>query len=78
MTVNAEYPDFIRSCPNLEGLTFRSNLSSSCYSALKSYGAGLKRITGVNLGPFFALQGGFMTTSPRLKQPLNGIISQMW
>ena len=78
MAVNVTYPDFIRSCPNLEGLTFRSILSSSGYSALKSYGAGLKRITGVNFGPFFAVQCEFMTTSPHPKQPLNGTMSQMW
>jgi len=78
MAVDAVYPDFIRSCPNLEDLTFRSILSDNGYNALKSYGAGLKRITGVNLHSPFSAQCEFMTTSPHLKQPLNVIMSQMW
>jgi len=49
MTVDDTYPDFIRSCPNLEGLTFRYSLGSSVYTALESYGAGLKRVEGVDV-----------------------------
>jgi hypothetical protein len=78
MTVDATYPDFIRSCPNLEGLTFRHGLSYNAFIALESYGAGLKRVAGVDFNTFFAVKREFTNTSSHPKQPLNGIMSQMW
>ena len=47
------YPDFIRSCPNLESLTFRDGFGKRSCDALSSYGAGLKRVAGVD--NFFVL-----------------------
>ena len=78
MTVDATYPDFIRSCPNLKVLTFRYGLSYRAYTALESYGAELKRVAGVDFDTFFVTQCEFMNTSFHLKQPLNGVVSQMW
>ena len=48
MTVCSTYPDFIRSCPNLESLTFRRG-SPGDSNALSSYGAELKRLGGVGI-----------------------------
>ena len=48
MTVCSAYPDFIRSCPNLESLTFRCG-SPGDYNALSSYGAELKRVGGLHI-----------------------------
>jgi len=42
------YPDFIRSCPNLESLAFR-HATPDDYNALSSYGAELKRVGGVDI-----------------------------
>ena len=47
MIVCSTYPDFIRSCPNLESLTFRHG-SPEDHNALSSYGAELKRVGGVD------------------------------
>ena len=48
MTVDATCLNYIRSCPNIEDLTLRYGLSYTGYTALKSYGAGLKRVAGVD------------------------------
>ena len=53
MIVTPMYPDFIRSCPNLESLTFKSGFGRGSSNALSLYGAGLKRIRGVDT--FFGL-----------------------
>ena len=53
MTVCILYPDFIRSCPNLESLTFSYGFGKNSSDALNSYGAGLKRVrldTPIGLG----------------------------
>ncbi|KAF9645681.1 hypothetical protein BDM02DRAFT_3189524 [Thelephora ganbajun] len=50
MTVCSMYPDFIRSCPNLESLTFRRGFVLHSYATISSYGAGLKRVRGVDVG----------------------------
>ena len=47
MTVSSIYPDFVRSCPNLESLTFRYGLVENSSTTLGSYGAELKRVGGV-------------------------------
>jgi len=47
MTVCVAYPDFIRSCPNLESLTFRRHFWNNCSKALRLYGAELKRVGGL-------------------------------
>ena len=78
MTIDARYPDFIRYCPNLESLTFRYSLGYTTCEALVSYGAGLKRVAGVDLDTFFVVQYEFMNTSSHLKQLLDGIMSQTW
>ena len=67
MTVDATYPDFVRSCPNLECLTFRHGLNFRAYVALESNGARLKRVAGVDFGTFFVVHCEFMNASPHLK-----------
>ena len=47
MVVEHTYPDFIKSCPNLESLRFRRDLDDCASRAIQLYGGGLKRITGV-------------------------------
>jgi hypothetical protein len=49
MAVCSMYPDFIRSCPNLESLTFRRAFVLHSCTAISSYGAGLKRVVGVDI-----------------------------
>jgi hypothetical protein len=48
MVVDEYYPDFIQSCPNLESLTTRHGFSYNTSRAIRLYGAGLKRVTGVD------------------------------
>jgi len=48
MVIGPLYPDFIRSCPNLESLTFRRS-SPEDHNTLHSYGAELKRVGGLNV-----------------------------
>jgi len=48
MVICSTYPDFIRSCPNLESLTFRRG-SPKDRNALRSYGGELKRVGGLNI-----------------------------
>jgi len=50
MTVCSMYPDFIKSCPNLESLTFRRGFVLYSCTTISSYGAGLKRVGGVDIG----------------------------
>ena len=78
MTVDDTYSDFIRSCPNLEDLTFRYGWRRNAHTALALYGAGLKHVAGVDFDTFSVVQCEFMNTPSHLKQPLNGIMSQMW
>jgi hypothetical protein len=54
MVVDCTYPDFIKSCPNLECMDFRLGLDECGLRAIKSYGARLKRVTGVGLWCKFA------------------------
>ena len=64
MVVDRMYPDFIKSCPNLESLTFRDGLGSRSSAAIESYGVELKRVAGVDLGRggLFSLPREFMNT----------------
>lgn len=48
MIVSPKYPDFIKSCPNIESLTFRYDLNSLSRTAIDLRGAGLKRIAGLD------------------------------
>ena len=48
MLVDSNYPDFIQSCPNLESLTLKCGLNSHACKALELYGAGLRRLAGVD------------------------------
>ena len=47
MTVCTTCPDFIKTCPNLESVTFRHGFERAATDALSLYGAGLKRVKGV-------------------------------
>ena len=49
MTVCHAYPDFIRSCPNLECLTLGPDFAQCPFPTLSPYGAGLKRVKGVDM-----------------------------
>ena len=49
MTICSKYPDFTRSCPNLESLTFRYGTVDDDSAAVRSYGAELKRVGGVHV-----------------------------
>ena len=53
MLVGDSYPEFIQSCPNLESLTIGHHLDTHTCRAIQSYGAGLKRVTGIDfrVGP---------------------------
>ena len=55
MTVCSVYPDFIKSCPNLESLTFRDDIGKHYSETLQSYGGELKRIRGLKVGVFVGL-----------------------
>jgi len=50
MTVCSMYPDFIKSCPNLESLTFRRGFVLYSCTTISSYGTGLKKVGGVDIG----------------------------
>jgi hypothetical protein len=76
MIVDPTYPDFIRSCPNLESLTFRRGLRSRSYVAINSYGAGLKRVAGVDFQVFYNVRCKFAKASSYLKQLLSGATPQ--
>jgi hypothetical protein len=62
MLVEFTCPDFIKSCPNLESLTFRRGLDEDACRAIELYGAGLKRVTGVgfHLYPFHTVSSQYM------------------
>lgn len=49
MVVDRSCPDFIKSCPNLESLTFRCDLDDRACGTIELYGGGLKRVTGIGL-----------------------------
>ena len=72
MVVDRMYPDFIKSCPNLESLTFRNGLGSRSSAAIRSYGAGLRRVTGVEFDGLFGVPCEFANTST--ERLLNGIM----
>jgi len=75
MIVPPEYPDFVRSCPNLESLTFRCGFgfSDRSFTAIDLCGAGLKRVVAVRFADrTYSVQCEPMNTLPKLKQPLNG------
>ena len=78
MVVDDAYPDFIKSCPNLEDLTFRAGLGFRSSTAIESYGADLKRVAGICFYGSYGLPREFMNTSPDLMRPLSGIMPQMW
>ena len=50
MTVCCVYPDFIKSCPNLESLVFKGPFMGS-YKDIGPYCARLKRVGGVDIAP---------------------------
>jgi len=77
MIVSPKYPDFIRCCPNVENLTFRYGLSPRSRVAIDLCGSRLRRVVGVNFSMDFYVRCEFPKTSPNLKQPLNGTVSQI-
>ena len=75
MTVSYMYPDFIRSCPNLECLTLGPGFMDYSPKTLSPYGAGLKRVRGVSLlfGP--DMEGESRREPPRSKQSFNRCVA---
>ena len=71
LIVDDIYPDFIKSCPNLESLAFRHRLGECALQSIRLYGAGLKRVTGVFLFTDHHLEGKF--TTHRLRNLLTRI-----
>ena len=66
MVVEDTYPDFIKSCPNLESLTFRQGFVDPAFRAIELYGAGLKRVTGVDIvWGYPSILGELMARHPR-------------
>jgi len=62
ITIGSKYPDFIRSCPNLESLTFRDGtVGGNDYTALSMYGAELKRVGGVSVFRGYNAECEFLT-----------------
>ena len=57
MIIDDRYPDFIKSCPNLESLTVGRFFTDSVSQVIELYGAGLKRVTGVNLREYAIIYG---------------------
>ena len=62
MVVDSTYPDFIKSCPNLESLTFKNGLRARSGAAIKMYGAGLKRVAGAEIQLPYSVRREFMNT----------------
>ena len=61
MVVEHICPGFVRSCPNLESLTFRRDFNESALATLDLYYyAGLKRVTGLDPFPYPHLSCKFM------------------
>ena len=74
MTVCSTYPDFIRSCPNLESLAFRHGFDQGSSDALSSYGSELKRVGGVGISCSSDVECGSHELPSDPKRPLNGPI----
>lgn len=77
MTICPEYPEFVKSCPNLESLNFGHGFTRDRSTAIDICGAGLKRVTGVDISMDPELCCEFVNPSPNLKQPLNDIDSDV-
>lgn len=77
MVVDPTYPDFIRSCPNLESLTFRHDLTWRSRGAIGLYGTRLKRVAGISFSAFYNVECEFVSILSSLRQALSGIVSQM-
>ena len=73
MIVCSVYPDFIKSCPNLESLTFIYGFSEEC-DVLSSYGAGLKRVGGVSISSGLEVDSEF----PKIVFPAQAITQRAW
>ena len=71
MIVSSTYPDFIKSCPNLESLTFRDGMDDVS-TTLSSYGAELRRVGGVDICPSSHVECEFPGLFSSPTQPLNG------
>ena len=59
MIVDNTYPDFIKCCPNLESLAFIRTVDKHACRAIELHGAGLKRVTGVDVHKDRPLEGKF-------------------
>jgi len=68
MIVSPMYPDFVRTCPNLESLTFRYGCAPHTDVAIDICGAGLKRVAGIDLYVSTYVSCEFVNVSPDLKQ----------
>ena len=64
MIVCPKYPAFVKSCPNLESLTFRDGLPQNSKKATDLCDAELKRIVGVDFSLGHYVGCGFMKYRP--------------
>jgi len=77
MTVCPMCPDFIRSCPNLESLTFRHGFERDFVNALSLYGAELKRVRGVDTSRGWSMEYEFLKVPSELRESLNRFALQL-
>ena len=78
MTVCITYPDFIRSCPNLESLNFRRGFGNNCSKALGLYGTELKRVGGLGTTISSNVECEFSKVPSSPRQSLNAPELQLW
>ena len=76
MTVCVTYEDFIKSCPNLESLTFRGGLWNIRYKTMELCGAELKRVGGLGAYIHPNVMCEFLKVPSGLRQSLNEL--QLW
>ena len=71
MTVCTICPDFIKTCPNLESLTFRHGFGRVAADALSLYGAGLRRVKGVMTHYSWSMECESLRVPPSPRQLFN-------
>ena len=73
MTVCTICPDFMRTCPNLESVTFRHGFGKAAIDPLSLYGAGLRRVKGVMTYGSGSVERESPRVLPDLRQSLNAL-----
>ena len=73
MTVCTICPDFMKTCPNLESVTFRHGFGKVATDALSLYGAGLKRVKGVMMHNSLNMECESARVPPDPRHSLNAL-----